>query len=215
MYYKFFKSFYEAAAKKMSEDCREFIEEGTKILDLGCGSGIVGKAFQSFFKADLLGVDIKDRRIYDIPFRAIDGKTLPFDNKSFDIVLISYVLHHSEDPLGLLREAKRVSKKRIIIFEDLPDGLVSGFFCRLHGISFDKLFGNPSKTSFHSEEGWKKIFREAGLELLSKKRVSNFPVKKEIFVLGERATSSAAERFSDKEEVEGPTPSSPTSNNNK
>jgi hypothetical protein len=31
-------------------------------------------------------------------------------------------LHHTEDPISILKEAKRVGK-RIIIFEDLPEGI--------------------------------------------------------------------------------------------
>lgn len=166
----------------MCLDCQDFIARNSKILDLGCGPGIAGKTFQEFFQADLLGVDIKDRRINDIPFKLIDGKILPFSENSFDIVLINYVLHHSRDPIALLNEAKRVTRDKIIIFEDLAEGCLSKLFCRLHGISYDKLFGNPTKTSFNSEKGWEKIFKELGLNIIFKKRVNNFPVKKELFI---------------------------------
>jgi len=200
MYYRLFKSFYGMAAKRMCQDCQNFIEKGSKILDLGCGSGIAGKTFQEFFQADLLGVDIKDRRINDIPFKLIDGKTLPFPENSFDIVLINYVLHHSRDPIALLNEAKRVTRDKIIIYEDLTQGCLSKLFCWLHGISFDKLFGNPTKTSFNtelpkeakgkmrtkfsfaSEKGWEKIFKGLELNVIFKKRINNFPVKKELFI---------------------------------
>jgi ubiquinone/menaquinone biosynthesis C-methylase UbiE len=182
MYYRLFKSFYGMAAKRMCRDCQNFIKKGSKILDLGCGPGIAGKTFQEFFQANLLGVDIKDRRINDIPFQLIDGKTLPFPENSFDVTLINYVLHHSQDPIALLKEAKRVTRDKIIIFEDLNQGYLSKLFCWLHGISYDKLFGNPTKTSFNSEKGWEKIFKELGLNIVFKKRISNFPVKKELFI---------------------------------
>jgi len=128
-------------------------------------------------------VDIKDNRIYPIPFELIDGRKLPFPEKSFDVVLINYVLHHSEDPILLLKEAKRVARDKIVIYEDLPEGFLSRIICKIHGISFDKIFRNQSQTSFKLEEEWGKIFREIRLNNIFKKRINNFPVKKELFIL--------------------------------
>ena len=199
-YYRIFAKIYERAAQKMCLDCQDFIQEGSKILDLGCGSGIIGAAFQDFFQAKVIGVDIKDNRISPFPFRVLNGKSLPFPENSFDIVLINYVLHHSEDPTSLLKEAKRVAKDKIIVYEDLPEGLLSRIICKIHGISFDKIFQNQTsfktefpkeakvekrtKSSFASESEWEKIFKKIGLNIIFKKRINNFPVKKELFVLG-------------------------------
>ena len=220
MYYRIFSKIYEAAARKMCLDCEGFIRKGSKILDLGCGSGIIGKTFQEIFQADLIGVDIDDKRISAIPFQLIDGENLPFPENSFDVALINYVLHHSRDPIALLNEAKRVAKDKIVICEDLPEDILSKLICQLHGISFDNFFGNPTKTSFKtelpkeakvkkrvklssplhpslrlgqvkmrtkfsfaSEREWEKIFKELRLNIIFKKRVNNFPVKKELFIL--------------------------------
>ncbi len=182
--YCFFSKFYRRAAGKMCLECRQFIKEGSKILDLGCGSGIVGKQFQDFFKAELFGIDIIDRRAVKIPFQIYDGVNLPFPEKSFDIVMINYVLHHVGDLIPLLKEVKRVAKDKVIIFEDLPEGFLSKIICKLHGKSYSKFFQNPDKTSFKPEGEWEKIFKEIGFDIIFKKRQSNFPVKKELFVLG-------------------------------
>ena len=182
-YYQVFSKVYQGAAQKMCRDCQDFIEKSSKILDLGCGSGIVAKAFKDFFQAEVMGVDIEDKRIVNIPFQMIDGKNLPFSKNSFDTVLLSYVLHHSQDPTTLLNEAKRVSKK-IIIYEDLPEGFSSKLICNIHRISFAKFFRNLNSASFKSEKEWEKIFRELGLNIIFKKKINNFPVKKELFVLG-------------------------------
>jgi len=183
MYYRIFSKIYQRAARKMCLACQNFIEEGSKILDLGCGSGIVGMTFKKFFRGEIIGVDVKDRRVVNMPFKIIDGKSLPFPENSFDVTLINYVLHHSEDPIPLLKEAKRVSKK-IIIFEDLPEGFLSKLICFLHRFSFDKFFTNPNQTSFKTEKEWEEIFQEMGLDMLYKERRHDFPVKKELFILG-------------------------------
>jgi len=166
----------------MCLDCQSFIEKGGKLLDLGCGSGIVAKAFQDFFEAKVVGVDIKDQRISYIPFEIINGKKLPFPEKSFDAVLINYVLHHSNDPIALLEEAKRVSKK-IIIYEDLPEGILSKIYCQFHSLTFNKLFQGGNNASFKTGREWEEIFQKTGLRIIFKKKIDNFPTKKELFIL--------------------------------
>jgi len=183
MYYRIFSPIYQWAAQKMCFHCQDFIPKGGKILDLGCGSGIVAKAFQDFFQAKVVGVDIEDRRIFYIPFEIIDGKILPFPEKSFDTVLINYVLHHSDDPTALLEEAKRVSKK-IIIYEDLPEDFLSKIYCKFHDLTFNKFFQKNNNTSFKAGKEWEEIFQKTGLTIIFKKKINNFPVKKELYILG-------------------------------
>jgi len=197
-YHRIFSKFYEIAAQKMCLDCRDFIEKGSKILDLGCGSGIVAKTFQDFFGAEILGADIEDSRTLPIPFKIIDGNSLPFENLSFDVVLISYVLHHSRDPEALLKEAKRVSEK-IIIYEDLPEGILSRLRCNFHQASYNlffqkqKLLHNltaPQKLfhNFKTQKEWEELFKKLGLKIIAKKKVSLWvdwldPVQRILFVL--------------------------------
>ncbi len=186
MWYKLFIPFYERAAKKMCRDCQDFIKKKSKILDLGCGSAIVAKEFKNFFAASVFGVDIEDKRIYPVPFKIIDGRLLPFAPNSFDVVLISHVLHHSEDPISLLSQAKKTAPQ-IIIYEDIPEGFFSKFFCKVHGFTFNFLFQKKKqKTNFKSINKWEKIFKDLGLKLIYKKRFKEppiYPVKKILFVL--------------------------------
>lgn len=184
-FYRIFKKFYEQAAHKMCQDCKQFIKQESKILDIGCGSAIIANTFQTFFDTEVIGVDIVDRRLFPIAFSLINGRKLPFVSKSFDNALIAYTLHHSEDPIFLLKEVIRVCKGKIFIYEDLPEGFLSKIFCGVHGFSFDRLFGNKNKTTFKTEEEWQEVFKALKLNLIFDKHVSyNFePVKKKLFVL--------------------------------
>jgi SAM-dependent methyltransferase len=173
-----FKKFYEIAAEKMVKEIEEFLT-GEKILDLGCGSGIFGKKIEEKLKKEVIGIDIVDKRVCKIPFKIYDGKNIHFSNDYFDVVIVAFVLHHTEDPVSILKEAKRVGK-RIIIFEDLPEGISSKIYCFLHWITWNLFFGKSPKFNFHTSREWEEIFKNLGLKLISEK---NFLIKRKIFVL--------------------------------
>ena len=190
IHYRIFSNFYEIAAQRMCKECRSFINKNSKILDLGCGSGIAGKNFNKYFQSEITGIDIIDQRIEKIPFMLYDGKNIPFPDNSFDVVMINFVLHHCESPIHILEEAKRVTKDKIIIYEDLPEGIISKIICKVHGLTFATFFQkNKEYGNFKKAEEWKKVFKKIGLELLFEKKIFSFLYQK-LFVLKKGAYSS-------------------------
>lgn len=186
---KIFYSVYKKEAERMCQECEPFIKKGAKILDLGCGRGITTETFKNFFQAKIYGADIQDQRIVNFPFKIINGKKLPFPDNSFDVVLINYVLHHTKNPLEIIKEAKRVSKNEIIVHEDLEEEGLSRIVCWFHKVtykisaSFQK---NPIK--FHNEANWEELFNRVGLKTTFKKRTTVrlgwfYPVQNILFVL--------------------------------
>jgi SAM-dependent methyltransferase len=186
MFYKIFSFVYRSAADRMANDCRDFINDGDNILDLGCGSAIVAKKFKQFFQAEVTGIDIIDNRVEKIDFRLFNGLALPFESGSFDNVLIAYVLHHCQEPLETLSEAKRVAKRHIIIYEDMPDGWWGKIRCRIHGNLFNIFFQkNSAQCKFLNQAGWGEAFKKLGLKPVFEKKVS-LPfelTQKRLFVL--------------------------------
>ena len=186
--WKLFKKLYEIAAEEMILEIKDFIKKGEKVLDLGCGSGILAKKLKEKLEVEVLGIDVTDQRIEKIPFQKFDGKKLPFKEDSFDTVLISFVLHHTQEPIEILKESKRVAKK-IIIFEDLPENILGRIRCYLHLHSFKFLFKNTALNfNFFREKEWERIFKNLNLKLITKKNFTHSfgfldPVKKKIFVL--------------------------------
>lgn len=96
------------------------LEPGTRLLEVGTGVGaVLGILGQSFPGVVLSGVDFEERQLetarrhlaslgVDADLRQADALDLPFEDGSFDHVWMMWVLEHVADPVGALREARRV-----------------------------------------------------------------------------------------------------------
>lgn len=192
MYYKLFSKIFKMVSEKMCFEIQDFISQKEKVLDLGCGSGIFAQKLKEKVGAEIVGIDIVDKRVFQIPFFLFDGKKIPFPDDFFDTVLISFVLHHTENPITILKEAKRVGKQ-IIIFEDLINHPLAKIRCFFHWLVWNLNSKNGfSRFNFFSEKKWEDIFKNLNLKLISKKDflpTLQFiePVKRKIFILEKRA----------------------------
>ncbi len=99
-----------------------YLKPNMEVLDLGCGPGTISMDFAEMLtEGKLVGVDIEQtqidvasymsgkRGLSNTQFQVIDVlRGLPFEDARFDVVHTHAVLHHLPDPLGVLREMKRV-----------------------------------------------------------------------------------------------------------
>ena len=107
-------------ARRKRQMVAPYLPEGPlRVLDLGAGEGYVGEALQRSRQAEVVLADVLPLNRTDLPFFQYDGTTLPFDDKSFDVTLLVFVLHHCRDPDRVLQEAFRVSRKRVIVVESV------------------------------------------------------------------------------------------------
>jgi ubiquinone/menaquinone biosynthesis C-methylase UbiE len=96
----------------------------SKVLECGAGEGSVLQALaDAKVFPELHAVEISDSGIAVINQRRIpslvevkkfDGYTLPFPDKSFDLVYCTHVLEHVEHPRLLLRELLRVARFQVL-----------------------------------------------------------------------------------------------------
>lgn len=189
IFWKIFFKIYEKAAEKMVREIEKEIAGQQKILDVGCGSGILAKKIQEKLRAEIIGIDIVDHRLFPIPFQIFDGKKIPFPDNYFDVAIISFVLHHTDNPKEILEETKRVAKK-IIIFEDIAEKPWEKLRCYFHFFTWNLFFGKSKKFNFFGEKEWKEIFFLLNLKTSNEKNFYpplNFldPIKRKIFVLTE------------------------------
>ncbi len=93
------------------------------LLDIGTGSGLFAEAFAKQ-NISVSGIDVSEEMIEAakkyVPsgnFKKAVAEELPFQDKSFDVSFFGVVLHEADDMLKALKEARRVSTKRILILE--------------------------------------------------------------------------------------------------
>lgn len=94
-------------------------KKGQKILDIGCGTGETLSFLKEHLpKPELFGIDSSSVAIKYAKKRGhknilkVDAKKLPFEDNSFDYILLLDVIEHIEDDTAILIEAKRVLKKK-------------------------------------------------------------------------------------------------------
>lgn len=123
--------------RDQAEALAGYIERGDTVLDVGCGTGYLSAYLRDMYGADPTGIDVTDARVTDIAFVEFDGTSIPFPDNSFDHVVLSEVLHHSHDPVRLTTECHRVARRRIFVFEDMPDGVIgkAALYAHVHAFA--------------------------------------------------------------------------------
>ena len=84
-----------------------------RVLDLGAGVGaLVAPLRGAFPGASIVAGDrapgLIARATPEVPRLVLDGSRLPFDDDSFDVVVMAFMLFHLPEPLDALREVRRV-----------------------------------------------------------------------------------------------------------
>lgn len=141
------------------------------VLDVGCGHAYVTKALQDKFpNIRFVGVDVKVRDNPAIPVTAYDGKTLPFEDKSFDAVMMIDVLHHTDDPVATLKECVRVAKQFVLVKDHIADSFYDDLRLRFLDWFGNRPFGIPMTYEYLSSQEWEEAFAAAGVTPTKKMR---------------------------------------------
>jgi methionine biosynthesis protein MetW len=101
----------------------EIIQPGTKVLDLGCGEGLLLAWLATHKKVLARGVEIEASNVRKAISRGvsayqgdIDEGLADYPDSAFDYVILSQTLQETRAPLQVLTEMLRVGRKAIISF---------------------------------------------------------------------------------------------------
>ena len=106
--------------------------QGSKILDVGAGSGSVGAYLEKRYGVDVRSYEVlppgenkyatmHNQHETGAVLHMFDGRRLPNEaDATHDTVIFNAVLHHAaHNTLSLLQEAARVARRYILLVEDL------------------------------------------------------------------------------------------------
>ena len=143
------------------------ISPGWRVLDIGCGDGqldaLLGKAVP---RLEVQGVEILPRADCAIPCQGFDGVHLPFPDGSMDCCLLVDVLHHTSDPLPLMRDACRVSCEFTVIKDHLAENALDHATLRFMDWVGNRPHGVPLPYNYLSQAQWNRLYSELGLKLV-------------------------------------------------
>ena len=102
---------------------RDWVEPGSRVLDLGCGRGVLLEYLKQTRKTEGVGVDLDAAKIQACVKRGLSGYLgdmmefmRAFPDRHFDRVICSRTLQELDNPSEVMEEALRVSKKLTIGF---------------------------------------------------------------------------------------------------
>src|SRR6202050_5660023 len=89
------------------------------ILDLGCGAGCYSGTLSDHFGAEVVAVDPSEKMLSEarrkqnarVRFLRGSGEAVPLGDHTVDMVFISMVFHHFDDPSRVAQECRRVLRE--------------------------------------------------------------------------------------------------------
>lgn len=137
----------------------ELIPPDAQVLDVGCGDGQLAYSIsQNRRDIQIRGIDTLMRKRTAMPIEVFDGEKIPHEDGSFDAVLLIDVLHHTEDPMTLLKEVKRVARRVIIIKDHMCTGLFAETTLRFMDFVGNARYDVPLEYNYWTKQKWLAVF---------------------------------------------------------
>jgi SAM-dependent methyltransferase len=134
------------------------------VLDVGCGNGELGEFLMSI-RADIqvLGLEVVRRPSVSIPAAVYDERSFPFKDDAFSCVVVADMLHHTQNPEHILREALRVGREGILIKDHFYKSAFERLLLRILDWVGNAPHGVPMRYNYFSRDSWNEMLNRLGV----------------------------------------------------
>ena len=170
-----------------------YLKDSKEVLDLGSSDGRLANEFLKIYpNIKFLGVDTHVLDKTYIPIMKYDGKNIPYPDNSFDCVMIIDVLHHDLNPEVILREAKRVSRKYVLIKDHYWDTKIDFQVLKFADYIGNAPYGVVLPYNYLKLSSWENLIKDVELKIVERKffKFSKLePAKHVVFFLEKNASN--------------------------
>jgi len=157
---------FDRRVRVLAEKLGALVPPHSRMVDVGTGDGQIAlQIAQNAGDVNVEGIDIMLRPKTHIPVTEFNGSTIPFDDKSADVVSFVDVLHHTTDPEALIREASRVARKAVIIKDHLSENRFDHMTLRFMDWVGNAPHGVVLPYNYASRTAWMSWFEGANLSI--------------------------------------------------
>jgi len=175
----------------MALEVARVIPHGSRVLDVGCGNGYIAHHLSAMLDAAVAGIDLGATTEAPIDYRAFNGKHFPVEDRSFDVILLCYVLHHAQNLEVVMGELRRVLRDggSAVVYEDIPVTWWDRLVCAIHN---RKWCNRAGSCMFHRDSDWRSLFNSAAFEIISERALSRWrnlthPVSRRFYLIRKMA----------------------------
>lgn len=169
------------------------LDKNTKhVLDIGIGNGISALKYKEIKNnITIEGLDIVDdlwNESRGIKNTVYDGNIFPFKNNSFELLLIFFVIHHCKNPRLLLSEAMRVTRKYVLILEEVQTSKIQKFLMVFYDFLINFLIFRHfiPRAEFRNNKELEELFTEANLKVINRSIIKDSILVKRVAYLLEK-----------------------------
>ncbi len=155
-------------ANRIERGIHRHLAGASTLLDCGCGSMRVSRLIEDRSPIQAFGTDVMNLGADHPRFCVCAGEQLAFPDDTFDVVSLMFVLHHTDDPTVAIRECARVSRRHLLVLEDIYSHPLERQMLKAldvagnYSISKDMAF----PFNFKTVREWECLFSGLGLRLV-------------------------------------------------